>query len=167
MEENIPVYCAFAKERDIPIHAGKLGIQPLSFASESFDAIIFSEVLEHLRLSPRLIFGELRRILAPKGFLILSTPNMARLTHLLKLLAGRNPCEKFPLDVVSENVTEHLTHIREYTMGEVTELLKHFGFSIEEARYSHCMERERAHHWVTTFIPPWRGNLMILARKNS
>ncbi len=163
--ENIPVYCAFAKDRGIPVHAGKLGVTPLPFADGTFDAVVFSEVLEHLRLSPKLVFGELRRILAPGGFLIVTTPNMARLTPLLKLLAGRNPHEAFPEDVVSENITEHLTHIREYTMGEVMGLLERHGFSVIEARYSGCMERERAHYLITALVPPWRGNLMVLACK--
>ncbi len=164
--ENIPIYCAFAKKHEIPIHQGKLGATPLPFSDGSFDAIILSEVLEHLRLSPLLIFRELKRLLTKDGFLVVTTPNVARLTNILKLLLGRNPVEPFPNDVVSENVTEYLTHVREYTMQEVCDLLGSYGFTICQARYSNCMERHRLHGWLTALVPPWRGNLIVLAQKS-
>ena len=167
LAENIPVYSAFARAHAIPLHAGKLGVTPLPFPDASFQAIVFSEVLEHLRLSPSLVFKELRRLLADNGFLLVTTPNVARLTNIVKLLFGRNPSEPFPKNVVTDNITEYLTHIREYTMGELRELLSCAGFEILNARYSACMERDRPHFYVTALIPPWRGNLMILARKRS
>lgn len=166
LAENIPVYCALARHHGIPLHPGKLGATPLPFPDGSFQAVIFSEVIEHLRLSPLLVLRELRRLLKPGGWLILTTPNMARFAHWTKLLFGQNPLEAFP-DVATENITEHLTHIREYTMGELRELLPQAGFQIVEARYSACMERNRPHFFVTALVPPWRGNLMVLARKNS
>lgn len=166
LAENIPVYGAFVRHHNIPLHSGKLGIQPLPFPDETFQAVIFSEVLEHLRLAPSLVFKELRRLLTEEGFLVLTTPNMARFTHILKLLGGRNPIEPFP-SVITENITEYWTHVREYTMGELKNLLHCYGFRIIQARYSRCMERGRIHSWVTTLVPPWRGDLMILAQKRS
>jgi 2-polyprenyl-3-methyl-5-hydroxy-6-metoxy-1,4-benzoquinol methylase len=123
LEENISVYCGFAKAKGIKIHPGKLGLKLLPFGDGVFHGILFSEVLEHLRLSPAIILDEFRRILAPTGCLILTTPNIARLTNILKLITGRNVLEEFPDHVKSENITEHLTHIREYTMGELEILL--------------------------------------------
>ena len=165
LPENIPVYCAFARAHGVTVHPGKLGLKPLPLADASYDAIVFSEVLEHLRISPSLVFRELRRVLAPDGYLLLTTPNVARLTNVLKLLAGRNILESFPEDVESENITDHLTHIREYTMNEVCALLEKNGFAIRQARFSGCMEKERPHRWITALVPPWRGNLMVLAQK--
>jgi len=165
LPENIPAYCAFAQEHGIIVHPGKLGMEPLPFPDTSFHAIIFSEVLEHLRLAPPLIFQELKRLLANRGFLIVTTPNIARLTNIMKLIAGRNPMEPFPENVISENITDHLTHIREYTMAELTGLLERNGFDVRCAHYSGCMERNRPHGWITPLVPPWRGSLMVLAQK--
>jgi 2-polyprenyl-3-methyl-5-hydroxy-6-metoxy-1,4-benzoquinol methylase len=165
VSENIPVYCKLAEAHKIPIHAGHLGIKTLPFENESFDAIIFSEVLEHLRLTPALAFCEFRRLLSKGGLLFVTTPNFSRLTNVLKLLAGRNPVEKFPEDILSEDITEHLTHIREYTMREVRGLCEQQGFEIIQARYSRCMEKGRPHSLLTALVPAWRGNLMVLARK--
>jgi len=167
LPENIPVYCAFARQHGVMVHPGALGVKPLPFADASWHAIVFSEVLEHLRLSPSAVFQELHRLLVPGGLLLLTTPNVARLTNVLKLFVGRNVLESFPEGVVSENITEYLTHIREYTMGEVAGLLEKNGFAIRQAHYSDCMERERLHRWVTLLVPPWRGSLIVMAQKRA
>jgi 2-polyprenyl-3-methyl-5-hydroxy-6-metoxy-1,4-benzoquinol methylase len=165
--ENITAYCRFAQHHGIPVHGGTLGTTPLPFAKESFRGIIFSEVLEHLRLSPSLVFQELHRILVPQGILLVTTPNIARLTNIVKLLLGKNIVEEFPDNVASNNITEHLTHIREYTMSELVSLLEKNGFRQIKIHYSTCMERERGHRFITQFVPRWRGNLMVLAQKIS
>jgi len=163
--ENIPVYCHLARDHGIPIHAGKLGLTPMPFVKDTFHGVIFSEVLEHLRLAPQIVLRELHRILAPDGYLLITTPNFARLTNIVKLLQGRNPLETFP-DIPTENITEHLTHIREYTMPELRTLLEDAGFRVTKASYSSCMERHRSHGWITRLVPRWRGNLMVLAQKS-
>lgn len=165
LAENIPVYCALAQELQIKVHPGKLGLAPLPFEDGSFDLLLFSEVLEHLRLSPSLVFAELKRILAPGGMLLVTTPNFARITNVVKLFLGKNPLEAFPSDVRSENITECLTHIREYTMGELCELVGSAGLKMSMKRFSSCMERHRAHSRIGGLVPPWRGDLMVLATK--
>ena len=165
LSENIPVYCPFALDRRIVVHPGKLGAKPLRFSDASFHAVILAEVLEHLRLPPRLVFQELKRLLTNGGFLLITTPNFARLANFLKLAAGRNPLEPFPDHLVTEDVTPYLTHIREYTMRELTRLLEQNGFDVRETFYSGCMERGRAHAWISAIVPPWRGSLVVLARK--
>ncbi|MCC7518882.1 MAG: class I SAM-dependent methyltransferase [Verrucomicrobiae bacterium] len=165
--ENIPVYCAFALHHEIPVHPGKLGVKPLDLPEGRYGAVIFSEVLEHLRLPTPLVFRELHRILAPGGYLLLTTPNMARLSNVAKLLLGRNVVEAFPEDAECENATELLTHVREYTMRELRQGLAHAGFDEVSARYSACMERRKLRRLLTAWIPCGRGNLMILARKRA
>jgi len=167
IRENISVYCNFAQKNGIPIHAGALGMDPLPFPNETFRAVIFSEVLEHLRLSPSLVFKELHRIMSPQGILLVTTPNVARITNVVKLLLGKNISETFPDDVKTNNITDYLTHIREYTMGELVDLLRRNGFEPLETRYSSCMERQKSRSLLTQFVPPWRGNLMVLAKKLS
>ena len=50
----------------------------LTYGDASFDVVILCEVAEHLPTSIPVI-AEIGRVLAPGGFLILSTPNLARL----------------------------------------------------------------------------------------
>ncbi|MEP6994312.1 MAG: class I SAM-dependent methyltransferase [Acidobacteriota bacterium] len=62
----------------IPIDAHVDLTQPLPYETASFDLVILCEVAEHLSTYIPVI-GEVGRVLAPGGRLILSTPNVARL----------------------------------------------------------------------------------------
>src|SRR3972149_79471 len=61
----------------------------LPFANNSFDFVICTEVLEHL-LYPQKICQEIRRILKPTGFAIISLPNEFTVFERGFLLSGRN-----------------------------------------------------------------------------
>lgn len=55
--------------------------------AESFDAIISTEVIEHLE-NPRAVFRELSRLLRPGGKLILTTPNQESIRSFLAVIFG-------------------------------------------------------------------------------
>ncbi|MCI0370080.1 MAG: class I SAM-dependent methyltransferase [candidate division NC10 bacterium] len=59
----------------------------LPFADEAFDLVASLEGIEHLR-SPFAFLGECARVLSPGGRLILSTPNIHKLTSRVKFLLG-------------------------------------------------------------------------------
>ncbi|MEO7911317.1 MAG: methyltransferase domain-containing protein [Roseiflexaceae bacterium] len=52
----------------------QIGSGTLPFATESFDLVFVTEVIEHLK-NPNQLLDEIYRILAPQGRLILTTPN--------------------------------------------------------------------------------------------
>lgn len=56
----------------------------------SFDAIIMVALIEHL-VDPLGAMLKLRQLLKPRGFLYVDTPNIAKYSRRLKLLAGRFP----------------------------------------------------------------------------
>jgi 2-polyprenyl-3-methyl-5-hydroxy-6-metoxy-1,4-benzoquinol methylase len=58
---------------------------PLPCADASFDAIISTEVIEHLE-NPRAVFRELSRLLRPGGSLLLTTPNQESIRSLAALI---------------------------------------------------------------------------------
>jgi len=68
------------------------------------------------------VLEKINRALKIKGYLILTTPNIASLFRRLKLLLGKQPIYKH--------------HVREYTMEEVLELIKGAGFDVIESYYS-------------------------------
>ena len=60
---------------------------PLPLPDQSFDAIVTTEVIEHLE-NPRFIFREFYRLLRPMGSLVLTTPNQESIRSLAGLLFG-------------------------------------------------------------------------------
>lgn len=60
-------------------------VEALPFHPASFDVVIAMEVIEHVRY-PLKMLGEIRRVLAEGGSLILSTPNPSHLESRLAML---------------------------------------------------------------------------------
>jgi SAM-dependent methyltransferase len=94
---------------------------PLPFTGGSFDMVFCCDVIEHL---PAVIvqksLNEIRRVTKKNGYLVLSTPNLARLPNRLRFLVGKgiNP----PLNPVKAGDT--YDHIREFTCDEIEGLLQ-------------------------------------------
>jgi SAM-dependent methyltransferase len=86
---------------------------PLPFDDESFDLVWASEVIEHIADTARWL-SEVRRVLAPAGRLLITTPSHGRMRVAL---AG---VERF-----SEPLGDHL-HL--YTRASLRGLLEEFGF---------------------------------------
>ncbi|MGE0799221.1 MAG: class I SAM-dependent methyltransferase [Lautropia sp.] len=64
--------------------------EPPADLAGQFDAIILVALIEHL-VDPMGAMKKLRSLLRPGGFVYVDTPNIARYTQRLKLLAGRFP----------------------------------------------------------------------------
>jgi len=92
---------------------------PLPLEDGSFDLIWASEVIEHVA-DTALLLSELRRVLAPGGRLLLSTPSHGRLR------VAALGVERF-----SEPLGDHL-HL--YTRRSLQTLLEEFGFGEVEVR---------------------------------
>jgi len=180
IEANIPAYCLLPKLHDIEIIPGQLSKTPCSIPDNSFDIVIFAEVIEHLRISPLRALLEIKRILKPGGLLLLKTPNMARLSNVLALLVGKNVVERFPDDDTGlTHITDVITHIREYTMKELKILMNRAGYKIIKSKYSLSRDRIPPRHnlnWKRKFrrlmlmpvlriIPTLRSSILILGQK--
>lgn len=100
--------------------------EPLPYASGSFQGVLCCEVLEHLTTNPTAMLAEIHRVLKPNGWLIVTTPNVARLNSILALLHGRNVYD--PYELVFGPTWRHN---REYTSREVGELLGANGFDVD------------------------------------
>ncbi len=98
---------------------------PLPWGGESFDAVFFCEVLEHIAVkNPAEVLTDLKRLLKPGGSLILSTPNICNVSNLYALLKGRNVMWDGDIFYGSYD-----RHNREYTPAEVLAVLEEAGFS--------------------------------------
>jgi methionine biosynthesis protein MetW len=113
------VYRASKRGFETILHSAET---PFPFASRSFDLVICSEVLEHLRF-PHKCLLEIRRILSEEGVVIFSIPNLGFLRNRLRLFIGRNPIDSFEY-----HLSEHLHH---WTKAGFRTMLEDFGLKID------------------------------------
>jgi SAM-dependent methyltransferase len=83
-------YIKLAKSKRIKVFKIDLEKERFPFDNESFELIIVDQVFEHLKNLLNLI-NEIDRVLAPNGYLIISTPNLAALHNRFLLLIGKQP----------------------------------------------------------------------------
>jgi SAM-dependent methyltransferase len=89
---------------------------PLPFAEAAFDVVWASEVIEHVADTGRWL-SEVRRVLAPRGRLLLTTPDHNRLRLLTLGIERLAP----PLG----------DHLHLYTKRSLRKLLEDFGFTVD------------------------------------
>lgn len=122
----------------------------LTYGDASFDLVILCEVAEHLPTSIPVI-GEIGRVLVPGGFLILSTPNLARLhsrwhffwTGTHKLIRRRVGWDLAPDDLYGY-------HIAPVDFPLLHTLLHQAGLAIERLDWTLFKAR---HAWLLAGYP--------------
>ncbi len=112
---------------------------PYPLPTNSFDAVIMTEVYEHLRDYPIRSLEEVHRILRPGGRIYFTTPNAAYIVNRFRGLAGRSTATGLA-DWIGG--LPHARHAREYTFPEVDILMAHAGL--------HVVERASRHFHVGT-----------------
>lgn len=98
---------------------------PYPLPSDGFDAVVMTEVFEHLRDYPLRSLQESHRILRPGGRLYLTTPNAAYIVNRVRFLHGAAPGSSLADWMYG---LPFARHAREYTFPEMDELLRVAGF---------------------------------------
>ncbi len=121
-------------DRDILYNAKANGInviiadlnKNLPIKNISFDTIVCLEVIEHV-IDPNNLLININRILRPGGRLIISTPNVQWIYHILRLCLGNSPKTSF-------GDTENFDggHLHYFTFMELESILKLYNFKIEK-----------------------------------
>jgi len=96
--------------------------QTFPYNKNTFNTITAGEIIEHI-YDTDFFLKEIKRILKPNGFLILSTPNIATLGRRLMLLFGINP-------LIETSLTQGSGHIRYFTINSLQKLLEKHDFKI-------------------------------------
>ncbi len=102
------------------------------FKDNFFDIIILSDVLEHV-INRDNSMKELKRILKPKGLLVILTPNLAKLRNRIKLLFGRYPSTAFVKNEGYGTAPEKLYdggHLQYFTFKTLKILAKKYDFEV-------------------------------------
>ena len=106
---------------DVVINGDIEQLAESTFAAESFDVIVYADILEHLR-HPEVVLGLQRRWLSRNGFVVVSLPNVAFIGIRLRLLLGQ-------LDYADVGILDR-THLRFYTLKTARALLSGSGYYI-------------------------------------
>lgn len=96
------------------------------YPDNSFDLVIFAEIIEHLLNDPCKVLREIHRVLKPGGRIVLTTPNVARLENVARLISGENIYDPY------SGYGPYGRHNREYNRHEIIQLLKFEGFFPEQ-----------------------------------
>jgi glycosyltransferase involved in cell wall biosynthesis/SAM-dependent methyltransferase len=94
------------------------------YTDDTFDVVLFCEIIEHLLSDPVHAVVEIRRVLKPGGILVLTTPNVVRLDNVRKIIGGENVYDPY------SGYGPYGRHNREYTQEELFSLLSANGFGV-------------------------------------
>lgn len=95
------------------------------YKDSEFDVVVLAEIIEHLLNDPCSVIREIKRVLKPGGTLILTTPNVARLENIARLISGENIYDPY------SGYGPYGRHNREYNRHDLAKLLEHEGFDLE------------------------------------
>ena len=189
MPDNVSSFCGIERWNrflidilSVTYNSGHISRIREGFEDETFDVVIFSEVIEHLRVHPIIPLREIGRVLKSEGCAVVTTPNVARLTNVFALLFGKNVFEDFKGELPTQgHVTDSWTHIREYTLNELKSVISDSGLKVDKVKMSKCWNGlQRAtirgnsklrrfcalvDSAVTLFLPRYRACIMIRATK--
>lgn len=106
---------AFDFEKTFPYSAG------------SFDLVTAMEVIEHINSTPKPFLAEIKRVLAPNGYVFIATPNAACWAKIMRQFSHAPTYDAKPY---SQNFGPRhpMCHVFEYTPWEIKELLRAEGF---------------------------------------
>jgi SAM-dependent methyltransferase len=114
-------------ERVVKFESSHFNIEsePFPFPDQEFDVVLFCEIIEHLLLDPVTVLLEIKRVLKPNGYLILTTPNVSRLENVARMISGTNIYDPY------SGYGAYGRHNREYNKHELYLLLDYLGFKID------------------------------------
>jgi 2-polyprenyl-3-methyl-5-hydroxy-6-metoxy-1,4-benzoquinol methylase len=119
--ELFPAAAEKARRHLDEVVVGDVESVKLPWPAASFDAIILSEVLEHL-MSPEAALARLAPLVRPGGMVLASSPNVAHWRVIRELLAGR-------FELADSGVFDR-THLRWFTPRSFRSLFEGAGFEV-------------------------------------
>jgi 2-polyprenyl-3-methyl-5-hydroxy-6-metoxy-1,4-benzoquinol methylase len=167
------------KENNIPFYRLNIELDDLPFAEDAFDVVLLGQVLEHFNDSPFIPLKKIRRVLKNGGILIVTTPNISRLIHLLKLMAGINIYPDFKkfyqTSLYYKGKSLPYRHNRLYSMRELRQLVSEAGFTLVTSGFiseGNYFGKDMIRFFVKLMISPFllffpllRDHLWVVAKK--
>jgi ubiquinone/menaquinone biosynthesis C-methylase UbiE len=148
----------------------------LPFPDNSFDLVSMIEIIEHL-LNPDNMLGEVRRVLKPDGYFLVSMPSLGNWYNRLLLLFGFQPAHTDPSGKYWAGMPAkvkikggHHGHYSPYTFRALVEILRYYGFKIVSKRGFSLPCRYKIVDSINRFFqrfPSLADGMIILAKKKT
>jgi 2-polyprenyl-3-methyl-5-hydroxy-6-metoxy-1,4-benzoquinol methylase len=163
-----------------------LNYELLPFEDGYFDFVTLIDVIEHLVDTDHCL-SELRRVLAPEGLVLVSTPNLGSITSILSLLAGYlpPPYEASLVHRIGKPSAHRYGlqagvgrgHIHPYNMRALEEHLEIYGLMTQTCTFCRSSEHVRtAKGWLrvssllgylfSEVLHAYGESILVIARKN-
>ena len=107
---------------------------PLVSVTTRYDFILMVEVIEHLLVNPRVLFRGLKKYLNHPGYVLIATPNQARVTNRLRLLRGRSIRDGSMGDIYAPEANAPNGHVVEYTLSDLRGLFQLEGYALHMSK---------------------------------
>jgi 2-polyprenyl-3-methyl-5-hydroxy-6-metoxy-1,4-benzoquinol methylase len=146
--------------KDIPSHVMNVEKEKLPFKDNTFDVVLFCDIIEHLIFDPWFVMEEINRVLKPEGNLVLNVPNACAFSIHISILLGRNIQGDYhvyykPAYHKGDIRGTYSRHTFVYTMKQISELLKETKFDVIKKGYFH-----------RNFFGD-RDQIIVIAKKNT
>ena len=133
--------------------------EPLPFPDSSMDAISAISVLEHV-FDVYDFVRECKRVLRPKGELLIEVPNLAYFKHRIRLALGHLPVTSSPHGW-ADGYGWDGGHLHYFTKDTVTGLLTDEGFKVSKIMESRAPFAKQRSYWPSLLA----GNFLIKSKK--
>ena len=133
--------------------------EPIPFPDSSMDAISAISVLEHV-FDVYDFVRECKRVLRPKGELVIEVPNLAYIKHRVKLVLGHLPITSSPHGW-ADGYGWDGGHLHYFTKDAVTDLLTSEGFKVSKIMESRAPFAKQRSYWASLLA----GNFLIKSKK--
>ena len=142
---------------------------PLPFERESFDMAMLHDVLEHLHDSPRDLVNDLLERVKPGGVLFVTVPSAVNIRKRGDVLFGKTNLPSFERYYWYPGPWRG--HVREYTRGDLEQLVEFLDLELLELRGCHHMLQKVPRGLglfylvMTSVFTGWRDSWTLVARK--
>ncbi|MGL5874478.1 MAG: class I SAM-dependent methyltransferase [Xenococcaceae cyanobacterium] len=168
-QEAIELNKSYYKSLGFTCFADDLSKEELTWEVEPFDLGISSEIVEHIPEAPSNHFKKLGKYVKKDGYLIVSTPNLGSIWHILRLLRmlpilAEGEKTFSPVSFENEGI-----HRREYMPAEIIDAMNAAGFAHVKTHFIWYHLPKRLNEWLLyipqLLIPRFRPGLVIVGKK--
>lgn len=137
LDPNADHYQEYFKQHQIDYYSGDIFTITQDDILDTFDMVIFAEVIEHLGGNLLEVLSKVTRLVSDNGYLYITTPNLRSISGVYGLCVHSSGlASKYRDTVIAQHKryeeSGYFGHLREYTEKEICCLFSNYGFELIE-----------------------------------